>query len=119
MTRSRLTVPFRIFCALSFVTWLIRVKQPQVQISENMILKVDEIQKPIIGGAWTTKTDFGRLEIKIVPFWTGEAPALVSCVVPAKKTSAGHSYTYPSVCVLLPVVSRSECGDNARLRFVH
>ncbi len=44
----------------------------QVQISENAVLKVDEIQRPIIGGSWTTKTDFGRLEIKIVPYWTGE-----------------------------------------------
>ncbi|CAM9282739.1 unnamed protein product, partial [Scytosiphon promiscuus] len=43
-----------------------------IQISENAILKVDEIQKPIVGGAWTTKTDFGKLEIKIVPYWTGE-----------------------------------------------
>lgn len=44
----------------------------QIEISENAIVKVDEIQKPIMGGSWITKTDFGRLEIKIVPYWTGE-----------------------------------------------
>ena len=56
--------------------WRLRTQQPpQIQISENAVLKVDEIQKPIIGGAWTTKTDFGRLEIKIVPYWTGECTA--------------------------------------------
>lgn len=49
-----------------------RRKRLQIEISENAMLKVDEIQKPIIGGSWTTKTDFGRLEIKIVPYWTGE-----------------------------------------------
>lgn len=52
----------------------------QIQISENAVLKVDEIQKPIMGGSWTTKTDFGRLEIKIVPYWTGEfTGTLQSC----------------------------------------
>lgn len=44
---------------------------PQVQISENRELKVDEIQRPIVGGSWRSKTEFGQLEIKIVPFWTG------------------------------------------------
>ncbi|CAM9220300.1 unnamed protein product [Hapterophycus canaliculatus] len=53
--------------SLVFDTWT-----GSIQISENTSPKVDEIQKPIIGGAWTTKTDFGRLEIKIVPYWTGE-----------------------------------------------
>lgn len=43
------------------------------------MLKVDEIQKPIIGGSWTTNTDFGRLEIKIVPFWTGECTRRMAC----------------------------------------
>jgi len=51
----------------------------QIQISENAVLKVDEIQKPIIGGAWTTKTDFGRLEIKIVPYWTGKCSHRTAC----------------------------------------
>lgn len=49
----------------------------QVQISENAIVKVDELQKPIVGGSWTTKTDFGRLEIKIIPCWTGKGPFFV------------------------------------------
>ena len=47
-------------------------RRPQVEISENGVIKVDEIQRPIVGGAWTTHTDFGRLEIKITPFWTGK-----------------------------------------------
>ncbi|CAM9637965.1 unnamed protein product [Laminaria digitata] len=61
----------RIVVALVFDTWT-----GSVEISENALVKVDEIQRPIIGGAWTTHTDFGRLEIKIIPFWTGESPFL-------------------------------------------
>ncbi|CAM9834186.1 unnamed protein product [Ectocarpus sp. 12 AP-2014] len=52
--------------ALVFDSWT-----GSIEISENAIVKVDEIQKPIMGGSWITKTDFGRLEIKIVPYWTG------------------------------------------------
>ncbi|CAN0185617.1 unnamed protein product, partial [Ectocarpus sp. 13 AM-2016] len=55
--------------ALVFDSWT-----GSIEISENAIVKVDEIQKPIMGGSWITKTDFGRLEIKIVPYWTGEIP---------------------------------------------
>lgn len=46
--------------------------QLQIEISENTVVKIEAIQRPIIGGAWKTKTDFGELEIKIVPYWTGE-----------------------------------------------
>lgn len=56
----------RVVVMLAFDTWT-----GAVQISENAVLKVDELQKPIAGGEWATKTDFGKLVIKIVPFWTG------------------------------------------------
>eukprot|EP00752_Nemacystus_decipiens_P016200 g14487.t1 len=52
--------------SLVFDTWT-----GSIEISENAVSKVDEIQRPIMGGSWKTKTDFGQLEIKIVPFWTG------------------------------------------------
>ncbi|CAM9939735.1 unnamed protein product [Pylaiella littoralis] len=52
--------------ALVFDSWT-----GAIEISENTIIKVEAIQRPIIGGAWKTKTDFGALEIKIVPYWTG------------------------------------------------
>lgn len=44
----------------------------QIEISENLAVRVDEIQRPITGGGWKSQTEFGALEIKIVPFWTGE-----------------------------------------------
>lgn len=45
----------------------------QVQIIENKVMKVDEVQQPIVGGSWKTKTGFGQLEIKVTPYWTGRA----------------------------------------------
>lgn len=50
----------------------------QVQISENAVIKVDEIQSPIVGGCWKAKTEFGVLEIKIEPYWTGEQRCFVT-----------------------------------------
>lgn len=71
----------------------------QVQISENAIIKVDELQKPIVGGSWTTKTDFGRLEIKIVPCWTGKGPFLFVFVRVSRRTILYDSAYFRAIAV--------------------
>lgn len=67
--------PPPLFLSLSLILHVASGTTRQIEISENTIIKVEAIQRPIIGGAWKTKTDFGALEIKIVPYWTGECMA--------------------------------------------
>lgn len=44
----------------------------QVKLSENNVLKVNELQQPIVGGSWKSKSELGEIEVKIEPYWTGE-----------------------------------------------